>query len=43
METYNGTWDWKTESERSEVKCFVILWKHVTGLGIEKLKLSAVM
>ena len=33
--------NWKTETERSKVMFFVILWKHVTGLGIEKLKLSA--
>ena len=41
METCNGTWDWKTEAERSEVMFFVRLWKRVMGLGIEKLKLSA--
>ena len=41
LDTRNRTWDWKTEAERSEVKFFVILWKHVMGLGIEKLKLSA--
>ena len=33
LDTCNGTWDWKTETERSEVKFFVRLWKHVTGLG----------
>ena len=41
MNTCNGPWDWKTETERSKVRFFVRLWIYVTGLGIEKLKLSA--
>ena len=38
-----GTWGWKTETECSKVRCFVLLWKYAMGLGIEKLKLSTVM
>ena len=28
-----GTWVWKTETKWSEVRFFVVLWKHVTRLG----------
>ena len=40
LDICNGTWDWKTETEHSEVMFFVILWKHVMDLRIEQLKLS---
>ena len=38
--TCNGAWDWKPETEHSEVRFFVILWKQGMGIASETPKLS---
>ena len=35
MKTCNGPWDWQTETERNEVKFFVVLWKYAMEIEIE--------